>query len=161
MSTRAAELRRNTRWCSMPKLGHLLVLHCGRIKASLELQSTLYIKSMHQQVRCSFFIWLFEDTMVTSTLEGLAIGEKNGNKIADFLIFSAFWVKLFLKTGLNPRELWKYGPDSAFLTAKFGFWNGFLEVRSGLSCTDTVCVVQCTDMSLACVCMAWGNALVF
>ena len=95
--------------------------------------------------------------MITITLEGLAIGEKTGNKIADFLIFSAFWVKLFLKTGLNPRELWKYGPDSAFLTAKFGFWNGFLEVRSGLSCTDTVCVVQCTDMSLACVCMAWGK----
>ena len=72
-------------------------------------------------------------------------------------------MKLFLKTGLNPRELWKYGSDSAFFTAKFGFWDGFLEVTSRLSFTNTVCVLQYST-DVICVCMhglGWGNALVF
>ena len=67
-------------------------------------------------------------------------------------------MKLFLKTGLNPRELWKYGSGSAFLTAKFGFWDESLEVTSGLSCTDTVCVVQCTEICHFCV-YAWPGEM--
>ena len=75
---------------------HCMVLNWGRIKASLELQSTFYIKSMHQQVRFLFFIWLFEDTI---TFEGLAIGEKLVTKSQISWFLALFWWSCFLKLG--------------------------------------------------------------